>query len=170
MKPFLFLCVFLFSSIGSAYSQRFLAIDLLGAKTKRVKYYSGDYIVLKVHNDKTKYKGDIEIISDTAFYVNNNLIILDSLDKVFKNRKAPKAISTQAFVVGGILVIASAINNGVTKGAIFPGDNSYTVASAFVGLGVVLLPFWRKTYKVNKRNCLVKIIDMSPLIPIEQSP
>lgn len=170
MKLYIFLFIFLFSGIDSVFSQRILIVDKAGRPTKRIKYNSGEYIVVKIKNDKTKYKGFLEVVSDTSFFVSNNLIMLDSLHAIIKYNKAPKAISTQAFIVGGIITIASAINNGVTKGAVFPGDDSYIVPAAFMGLGVLFLPFWRKTYKINNRNRVVKILDMTPVAPIIESP
>jgi hypothetical protein len=170
MKLYIFLFIFLFSGIGSVFSQRILVVDKARNPSKRIKYHSGDYIVVKIKNDKTKYKGFIEVVSDTSFFVSNNLIMLDSLHSIIKYNKAPKAISLQAFVVGGIITIASAINNGVTKGAVFPGDNSYIVPAAFLGLGVIFLPFWRKTIKINNRTRFVKILDMTPMYPIQESP
>ena len=170
MKPYILLSIFLFGFTASLFSQRILVIDLAGMRSKRIKYSSGDHISLKVYNDKTTFKGYLEIISDTSFFVNENLVFIDSVRAVIRNNKAPKMISQQAFLVAGITAVISGLNNGLTKGDVFPGDDSYIVPAAFAGIGAVLLPFWRKTHKINNKNKFLKILDLSPDNPQAISP
>lgn len=171
MKPYLFLSLFLIGSIASAFSQKVLVLDLAGMRSKRIHYNSGDYIYVKVVNDKVTYKGYLEVVSDTAFYVDNNLIYLDSLSAIIKHNKAPKAISQQAYLVAGITAIVVALNNGLSKGEVFPNDNSWIVPGVFAGIGTVFLPFWKKTYRINNKNRFVKILDLTPVAPpIEGEP
>ena len=167
MKALILFLIFISSVFSTAFSQKILVLDLLGGRSKRIKYNSGDYISIRVLNDKTIYKGYLEVISDTAFYVNDNYIHLDSLSEIIKYNKAPKLISMNAFFVGGILGILSGFNNGLTKGDVFPEDGSYIVPLSFIGLGAVFLPFYRKTYKINK-NRIIKILDLTPIAPIEE--
>ena len=171
MKPYILLFLFLFGGVASAFSQKVLVLDLAGMRSKRIHYNSGDYIYVKVFNDKVTYKGYLEVVSDTAFYVDNNLVILDSLSAIIKHNKAPKAISKQAFLVAGITAIVVGLNNGLTKGTVFPNDDSWIVPGVFAGIGTVLLPFWKKTYKINNKNRIVKILDLTPVAPpIESEP
>ena len=171
MRPYFLLFLFLFGCIATSVSQRVLVLDLAGMRSKRIHYNSGDYMYVKVLNDKVTYKGYLEVVSDTAFYVDNNLIILDSLSAIVKHNKAPKAISTQAFIVAGVTAIVVGLNNGLTKGDVFPNDDSWIVPASFAGLGVILTPFWRKTYKIKNKNRIVKILDLTPVAPpIEGAP
>lgn len=170
MKAYILLFLFLLGTLSSVFSQKILVLDLSGMGSKRIKYNSGEYIWVKVANDKTTYSGYLEVTSDTSFYVNDNLIILDSLTAIVKYRRGMKMLSKQAFLAGGILAIISGINNGVTKGDVFPQDDSYIVPASFLGLGVVLMPFWRKTYNINGKNKIVKILDLTPIPTIEESP
>lgn len=171
MKPYIFLFIFLFGGVATAFSQKVLVLDLAGMRSKRIHYNSGDYIYVKVLNDKVTYKGYLEVTSDTSFYVDNNLIILDSLSAIVKHNKAPKAISQQAFLVAGITAIVVGLNNGLTKGDVFPNDDSWIVPGVFAGIGAALLPFWKKTYKINNKNRFVKILDLTPVAPpIEGEP
>jgi hypothetical protein len=139
-------------------------------KTKRIRYNSGDYISIRVKDDKTIYKGFLEVVSDTSFFVSGNHVVLDSLESIIKYNKAPKSISKQAFLVGGITAIVVGLNNGLTKGNVFPADDSYIVPASFLGLGAIFTPFWRKTYKVTKKNRTVKILDLTPVAPVDNSP
>lgn len=170
MKARIVLFLLLLFSTAPLLSQRVLIVDLTGMKTKRIRYNSGDYISIRVKDDKTIYKGFLEVDSDTSFFISGNHVILDSLVSIIKYNKAPKAISKQAFLVGGITALVVGINNGVTKGSVFPGDDSYIVPASFLGLGAIFTPFWRKTYRVTKKNCTVKILDMTPVAPVDDSP
>ncbi len=165
MKVKLLFFLFFTTVLSPLFSQRILVLDVMGIKTKRIKYHSGDYIAVRVKNDKVVYKGFLEVITDSSFTVNDNLVYLDSLDAVIKKNKAPKAISIQAFVVGGVTAVISGLNNGINKGEVFPGDDSYVVPAAFFGLGAVFLPWWKKTYRINDKNCIAKILDMTPVLP-----
>ena len=120
MKAFFLLFIFSLSVLSSVFSQRILVLDLAGLRSKRIKYNSGDFIAVKVVDDKTTYKGYLEIITDTSFYVNDNLVRLNTLRAIVKYNKAPKAISLNAFLIAGITGIISGFNNGLTKGAVFP--------------------------------------------------
>jgi len=170
MKAYLVLFLLLLFSASPLLSQRVLVLDLTGMKTKRIRYNSGDYISIRVKDDKTIYKGFLEVVSDTSFFISGNHVILDSLESIIKYNKAPKAISKQAFLVGGITALVVGINNGVTKGSVFPDDDSYIVPASFLGLGAIFTPFWRKTYRISKKNCTVKILDMTPVPPVDDSP
>jgi len=170
MKPAI-IFILILSFFGSAlYSQKVLVLDLSGMKTKRIKYQSGDYISVRVVNDKVIYKGYLEVATDSSFFVNDNLVYLDSLRQIIKYNKAPKMISKQAFLVGGITAVISGLNNGLTKGDVFPQDDSYIIPASFLGLGVIFMPFWRKTYDVTKKNRSVKILDLTPSPVIQESP
>jgi hypothetical protein len=170
MKAYILLFIFFLSTLSSVFSQKILVLDLSGMRSKRIKYNSGEYIWVKVLNDKTTYSGFLEVTSDTSFYVNDNLVFLDSLSAIVKYRRGMKMISKQAFLAGGILAIISGINNGVTKGDVFPQDDSYIVPASFLGLGVIFMPFWRKTYRINDKNTIAKILDLTPIPTIEDSP
>ena len=49
--------IFILSVFSPLFSQKILVLDLLGGRSKRIKYHSGDYISVRVVNDKTIYKG-----------------------------------------------------------------------------------------------------------------
>lgn len=170
MKPYIIVLLLVSFVSSTLVSQKVLVLDHSGMKSKRIRYNSGDYISVRVLNDKVIYKGFLDVVTDSSFFVNENLVYVDSLKQIIKYNKAPKMISKQAFLVGGITAIISGLNNGLTKGDVFPGDDSYIVPMSFLGLGVIFLPFWRKTYNVTKKNRTVKILDMTPIIIDEESP
>lgn len=169
MKAFILFLIIFLSSLGSVFSQKILILDLTGMRSKRIKYISGDYMAIKVIDDKTTYKGFIDIISDSSFYISGNLVMLDSIRAIVKHNRVPKTISKQAFLVAGITAVISGLNNALTKGSVFPDDDSYFVPAVFAGIGVVLLPFWKKTYRLNDKR-FVKIIDISPSLPMDAGP
>ncbi len=170
MKAYFLVLTFFLLTAGSLFSQKVLVLDLAGLKSKRIKYNSGSYIAVKVLNDKVVYKGYLDVVTDTSFFINGNLVMLDSVRAIVKYNRAPKAISTQAFIVAGVTAIIAGLNNGFNKGAVFPGDNSYIIPLSFAGIGAVLMPFWKKTYRIDNNKRLLKILDLTPIAPIEESP
>lgn len=170
MKAHFLLFTFFLLTAGSLFSQKVLVLDLAGMKSKRIKYNSGAYIAIKVLNDKTTYKGYLDVVTDTSFYLSGNLVMLDSVRAIVKYNRAPKAISTQAFLVAGATAIIVGINNGFNKGSVFPGDNSYIIPLSFAGIGAILMPFWKKTYRIDNNKRLLKILDLTPMAPIDASP
>ena len=162
MKKFTLLFVFLMGFFLSTDAQMILALDINGIKNKRIRYNSGDYIAVKVLNDKTTYKGYLDIINDSTFFINANLVHIDSVRAIVKYNRAPKAISKQAFLVAGITGVITIMNNSFTKGEAFPNDNSYIVPAAFAGIGAVLIPFWKKNHKITGKKKSLKILDLNP--------
>jgi len=169
MKAYFLVFTFLLLTAGSLFSQKILVLDLAGMKSKRIRYNSGAYIAIKVLNDKTVYKGYLDVVSDTSFFLSGNLVMLDSVRAIVKYNRAPKAISTQAFLVAGATAIIVGINNGFNKGSVFPGDDSYIIPLSFAGIGAILMPFWKKTYRIDNNKRLLKILDLSP-VPVNESP
>jgi len=170
MKAYFLVFTFFLLTAGSIFSQKILVLDLAGMKSKRIKYPSGTYISVKVINDKVTYKGYLDVVTDTSFFINGNLVMLDSVRAIIKYNRAPKAISQQAFLVAGATAIIVGINNGVNKGSVFPGDNSYIIPLSFAGIGAILMPFWKKTYRIDNEKRLLKILDLTPMAPINESP
>jgi hypothetical protein len=170
MKAKLLLISFLLLSAGSIFSQKILVLDLAGMKSKRIRYNSGDYIAIKVINDKTIFKGFLDVMSDSSFLVNGNFVLLDSVTTIIKYNRAPKAISTQAFLVAGVTAIIVGIDNGINKGSLFPSDQSYIIPASFAGIGAILLPFWKKKYRIDGDKRSLKILDLTLIAPVDDSP
>ena len=146
-----------------------LSLDITGMRTKRIKYSSGEYIAIKVLNDKTTYKGYLDILSDSTFFINENLVHIDSVRAIVKYNRAPKAISKQAFVVAGVTAAVVILNNALTKGEVIADDGSYIVPATFAGIGAIMLPFWKKTHRLGKKKS-IQILDLSPVAPGESPP
>jgi len=151
----------LMHTFNSIYAQKVLALDLIGVKLKRVKYYEGDPIAIRINNDKTIYRGELNAISDSSFFINNNYIALDSVEAIIKSNKFVKGISLGAFTVAAVTGVFTILNRTLKSANIPPQDNSYYVPVVFAGLGVALLPFWKKSYRIGK-NRILKVIDLSP--------
>lgn len=142
-------------------AQKVLALDLIGNKLKRIKYYEGDWVNIRVKNDKVVYKGELNAISDSSFYINDNYVSLDSVEAVIKYSKAAKGISLSAFGAAAVTGVFSVLNVAVNDGG-SAENNPYIVPAVFTGIGVALLPFWKRTFRIGK-NRILKVIDLTPI-------
>ena len=142
-------------------AQKILALDLIGNKLKRIKYYEGGWMAIRVKNDKIIYKGELNAISDSSFYLNNNYVALDSVEAIIKYSKAAKGLSLSAFAVAAVTGVFSVLNVTLISGS-NNQSSPYLVPAVFAGIGVVLLPFWKRTYRIGK-NRILKVIDLTPI-------
>lgn len=151
----------LMGSFNSIEAQKILALDLIGNKLKRIKYYEGDQMAIKVKNDNVIYKGELNAISDSSFYINSNYVALDSVEAIIKSSKMAKGLSLGAFTAAAVTGVFSALNVALNDGG-SNQSNPYLIPAVFTGIGVALLPFWKRTYRLNK-NRILKVIDLSPV-------
>jgi len=142
-------------------AQKVLTLDLIGAKLKRIKYYEGSWMSIRIKNDKTIYKGELNAISDSSFFINNNYVALDSVEAIIKYSKAAKGLSISAFTVAAVTGVFSALNVTLISGG-NNESNPYLIPAVFTGIGVVLLPFWKRTYRIGE-NRVLKVIDLTPI-------
>ena len=149
------------ASFNPTDAQKVLALDLIGNKLKRIKYYEGDWMALRIKNDKTIYKGELNAISDSSFFINNNYVALDSVEAIIKYSKGAKGVSLSAFTVAAVTGVFSALNATLINGG-NSESNPYLIPAVFTGIGVVLLPFWKRTYRIGK-NRILKVIDLTPV-------
>ena len=147
-------------SFNPIYAQKVLALDLIGNKLKRIKYYEGDRMAIRVKNDKVIYKGDLNAISDSSFYINNNYVSIDSVDAILKYSKGAKGVSLSAFAVAAVTGVFSVLNVTLNDGG-SSESNPYLIPAVFTGIGVALLPFWKRTYRIGE-NKVLKVIDLTP--------
>jgi hypothetical protein len=159
-KVFVILLLFL-GSFNLIEAQKVLALDLVGSKLKRIKYYEGEWINIRIKNDKVIYKGELNAITDSSFFINNNYVALDSVDAIIKYSKAAKSVSLSAFGAAAVTGVFSALNVALNNGG-SAENNPYFVPVIFTGIGVALLPFWKRTYRIGK-NRILKVIDLSPV-------
>lgn len=148
-----------------ATGQKFLAFDIIkGNKLKRIKYYDGDKIALKIKGDKVVYKGVLNEIRDTAFFVNDNFVMIDSVDAIVRYNSFAKGISYSAWAAALVAGIVSVLDYTlVVRGDpdVNPEARGYYVAPVMAGIGLIFVPFWKKTRSVGN-NRILKVIDLSP--------
>jgi len=161
MQKIIALILIFLGSYNPIAAQKVLALDLIGNKLKRIKYYEGDLLSIRVKNDRVVYKGELNAISDSSFYINDNYVSLDSVEAIIKYSKAAKGISLSAFTAAAVTGVFSALNVTLNNGG-SNENNPYIIPAVFTGLGVVLLPFWKRTYRIGKNKTL-KVIDLTPI-------
>lgn len=142
-------------------AQKILVLDKIGIKLKRIKYYAGDFIAIKIFDDRVVYKGEITSISDTSFFINSNYVAIDSVESIIKYRKGAKAFTYTAFSLAAITTLVLLVDQSI-KGNIESVPSKLTIPAAFAGMGLIALPFWRRSYRIGE-NKVLKVIDLSPI-------
>jgi len=161
MRKTIIILLLLLGTFNQIEAQKILVLDKIGFKLKRMKYYEGDFIAIRVLNDRVIYKGELNAISDTSFLINSNYVEIDSVESIIKYRKGAKAFSFTAFSVAAITTLVLVVDQSI-KGNIESVPNKLTVPLVFTGMGLAAIPFWKRTYRLNK-NMVLKMIDLSPL-------
>lgn len=161
LQKTLVLMLILLGFLNPIGAQKVLALDLIGTKLKRIKYTEGDWMAIRIYNDKVIYQGELNAISDSSFYINNNYVALDSVEAILKYNKAVKGVSLSAFGVAAVTAVFSIMNVTLNNGG-SAENNPYLIPGVFTGIGVVLLPFWKRTYRIGE-NRVLKVIDLTPI-------
>jgi hypothetical protein len=161
MRIVIFILLLIFGAINQISAQKILVLDKIGFKLKRIKYYEGDFIILKIKSDRVEFSGELNAISDSSFFINNNYIPVDSVEYIIIKSKGAKGISYTAFTVAVITSAILVIDHAV-KGDIQTVPGNLIVPAGFVGIGLIAMPFWKKSIRM-KRNVILKVIDLTPL-------
>lgn len=157
-----FIIFLLFFSLFSTnvHSQKIVAFDKRG-KVKRVRYYEGQRIKLKLNKGRL-VDGPITGIKTKSFLVGAEEIFLDSVSKVFNTQKL-----SGLKLVGGVFITAGAVyfpldtfNRLINDDSPVANEKSAMVSGAFLGGGALLLLISNKGYKISSKRPL-KIIDLT---------
>jgi hypothetical protein len=161
MRNIIIILLLLFGTISQVQAQKILVLDKIGYKLKRVKYYEGDFIAIQVLHDRTVFKGELNAISDSSFFINNNYVSIDSVYALIVYHKGAKGLSYTAFTVAAITSAILVIDQAI-KGNIKSVPGKLFVPAAFVGIGIIAVPFWKRTLRI-KNNVILKVIDLTPI-------
>lgn len=159
--PLLLVLVSVLNS-SSAVGQNHLGLDKSG-KVKRIHYYPGDYLRVKLAN-ADKVSGVIEAIHDSSFFIDGREIKLDSVAVVYSTRGGLKWVGG-LLMTGGLFYLGIDVVNNVFNSRGYAISNSTVVpVSVALGAGAVCLYFGTRSTKVLGKNNF-KILN-TRIIPI----
>jgi len=161
MQKLFAVLLILLGSIGQVEAQKVLVLDKIGVKLKRIKYYEGDFIALRVLNDRVIYKGELHALSDSSFMINSNYIAIDSVQSIIKYSKGAKALTYTAFSIAAITTLIMIVDKSI-KGELDQVPEQLILPAVFTGIGLIAKPFWKRTYRLGN-NRVLKVLDLSPI-------
>lgn len=142
-------------------TDKLFAIDLNNGK--RIRFYVGDAIALKVNKKDTLYKGRIELIEDSAIWVDNIEVKINTISKIYdaRGRRWASFISS-IFFRGGIgFLLIDVVNRTINSEDPILHPTTLLVSGSAIGAGLLLVPFKEKKYRISNKTT-VKIIDLKP--------
>jgi hypothetical protein len=153
------------NNIGTA-GQKYLVLDAsprLG-KFHRYRFFPGDKIKFRMHNEKFRFKSTIAGITDSSFTIaneatgkmDNREILLKEVKLIKVSRRIP-FVSEDAyyFPIAGVLFIGADLVNKGTDNKRFTTDASAViVGGALMAAGFVCYKLSFAKLKINERNTL----------------
>ncbi len=142
-------------------NEKLFAVDLNSGK--RIRFYVGDLIALKVNKKDTLYKGRIELIEDSAIWVDNIEVKINTISKIYdaRGRRWASFISSILFRGGIGFFLIDVVNRTINSEEPIFHPTTLLVSGSAIGAGLLLVPFKERKYKIGSR-IKVKIIDLKP--------
>lgn len=142
-------------------TDKLFAVDLNNGK--RIRFYVGDAIALKVNKKDTLYRGRIELIEDSAIWVDNLEVKINTISKIYdaRGRRWASFISSILFRGGIGFFLIDVVNRTINTESPILHPTTILVSGSAIGAGLLLVPFKEKKYRINNKTT-VKIIDLKP--------
>jgi len=141
-------------------AQRIVAFDKKG-KVKRVKYYEGELIKLKLLS-KEVLVGSITQVTDTNFRIELREVELDSVKIVYNTQKlfGFKLLGKVLITAGTLYLSVDSFNRLINNEGPIVSESTIKAGSLLIGGGVISTLIARRPYRISKKRPL-KIIDLT---------
>jgi len=141
-------------------AQRILAFDKRG-KVKRVKYYEGNLIKLKLLSGEI-LQGDLTQIADSSFKLGIRNVKLDSVKIVYNTQKLLGfKLAGKIFMTAGTAYFAVAsFNRTINNDSPVFSESSVKTSGLLLGAGIICKLIAKRPYRISKKRPL-KILDLT---------
>jgi len=153
------LILLLFCIQTTCISQTSLAVDK-GGKVKRIHFYTGSTIIVKVKEEKEIIKGYIGNVEDSAIILEGRRVKLSQIDYII-NPNGPYIwrLLSQLGIKGGIVYFTlDAGNRLISNDRPIVDDKTLKVVIPFLAVGVIATLLKNKKYKNDGTN--IKIVKL----------
>lgn len=159
----IFLSVFtvLLFSTGSLPAQKIVAFDKPG-KVKRIRYYHGDLIKLKLNSGERVF-GTIDQIMDSSFVVQGMVIGLTDVSRVFNTQRLAgfSFFSKLLFRAGLAYFPIVTVNRAINDDDPTFSQQAAIISGSMLATGIIFRLIANKSYKISEDRPL-KILDLTP--------
>ena len=149
----------LFTMQTAALAQTSLAVDKKG-KVKRIHFYRGDIITIKIKEEKNNLTGFIEMIEDSAVIIEGRKINVNQIEYII-NPQGPFIwrLLSQLGIKGAIIYFTLDTGNRVINNEKpIVDEKTLKVTLPFLVVGVVATLIKNKKYRNNGSN--IKIVKL----------
>ena len=130
-------------------------------RTKRIRFFVGDWITFKLKGDKFKWSGEITAIDKERVEINQGKIPISRFSTIILSKNSYGAGLTRSaigtgFVASGIFLASAVLSkNKVRK------QDHYVISGGFFALSSIFSLFQKRKYKLGEKRQL-KIIEVKP--------
>lgn len=140
----------------------FLLLEKPGTK-KRIRYYTGDAILFKLHNSNDFYFARITAFTDSSFFISNQAEIPLRTVKLISDKSKRQGIKGLSMVavtsIPGLFVLSAGNNIFNTGKRPIIDREVYTLSGAFLGIAALGAIYPHKKYRLkNKWRIIVVMI------------
>jgi len=153
---FLLLC-FVQQQVLNAQDHYFLALDKPGL-VNRKRFYVDEKVSIKIRQDKTWIKGEIDLIDSESLIINNNKILIKDISHLRINRLHGANRRFKILAIGGLMFVSAfSINSLVNNDSPFLSRGEWMAPLGLTLPFVFLQPFRKRTYYIKEKRVLKSI-------------
>lgn len=173
---FIFLCFIFLSLTETSFAQsstnrgrnfdasrtenNYLILDKKG-RTKRIRFFVGDWIKFQVKGDKFKWSGQITGIDKERIEINYGKIPLSQFSSIVLGKdnywaNFTRSASASGAAISGIFFVSGLLSKNKIK-----RQDNFIISGGFFALGGIFSLFQKRKYKLGKKRQL-KVIEVKP--------
>jgi hypothetical protein len=136
--------------------QKYLVLDKPG-RVKRLRFPVGSQLTFQIKEDRTIYTDEITAVDDSSFTISDIRVRIGDVDRIIVRRKNGFVGQvSKKLIQAGVLYFLLDNFNPIFLGRreLSVSQGSLIVGAAFVGPGLLLKLFQRKTYRIGERRRL----------------
>jgi hypothetical protein len=151
-----------FLIIHQSTAQKYLAMDK--SSSKRLRYYLGDEINVRLKDEDFFRNGTIAAFTDTSFFLNGNYILLTDVDAILirKHDGGHELLRKLTYMlpIGGVFIVGvTAANSAINHHEPLVPEKTFYIAGGMALTGLLIYPFTFRVYHMKRHP--LKIIDIS---------
>lgn len=143
---------------ASRTENNYLVLDKNG-RTKRIRFFVGDWIKFQLKGDKFKWSGQITGIDKERIEINHGKIPISRFSTILLGKNSYGANFTRAAAGAGYVVSGAFLVNALLSKDKWRRQDSFAISGGLFTLSSLFSLFQKRKYKLNEKRKL-KIIEV----------
>ena len=145
---------------ASRTENNYLILDKKG-RTKRIRFFVGDWITFQLKGDKFKWSGEITGINKKWIEINQGKISPEQFSSIVLGKDSywanfTRSASASGAAISGIFLVSGLLSKNKVK-----RQDNFIISGGFFALSGIFSLFQKRKYKLGKKRQL-KIIEVKP--------